>query len=249
MIFFKFKNHVLFITSILLLITVTFTIACKSVSQIQPPLNGMIYDYDNMPVLNATITVTHKIEPSTEHTKNNFENYYNEPYNKSDCCVTSDIYGHFRLEKLDNMTTYTIKIEKKAYETITINLDYKNIAQVLYVQLYSAEQLLTIAENAIVETNYAKAVNFLERSKEAAGNKTEIKYLKAVIFYKTDDYENAVSILQELLKTDTNTAYVNLFLADIYQYKLQNYTKAKMYLNKFLETSYDVSIEKRLAEL
>ena len=63
------------------------------------------------------------------------------------------------------------------------------------------------------------------------------------------DYTVAITTLINLLETNNNEAYIYLFLADIYQYKLKNIPDAKIYLQKYLEISYDSTVEKRLLEL
>jgi hypothetical protein len=198
---------------------------CASLKQTQPVLNGMIYDFENEPVTQVQLSV--KNGPKT----------------------TSDIYGHFRIPDLLDKTTYEITFTKKGYETRIVQLEYFDVSQILYVQLYSAEQLLSLAEKSVSSRDYAAASGFLDRAEAAGGSPVAVGYMRAVVSYSKADWASSVAILNDLLDKGYTESYLYLFLADLYQYKLVDTEKAKKNLGLFLGKTYDPQAAARLAEL
>ncbi len=212
--------------SLFLIIFALLFFSCKTLpKEKQTTLNGMLYDYDNEPVPSALISIK-----------------------GTDISVRTDIYGHFRIDKLLANTLYTATVTKNLYETTSVPFQFSNITQVLYIQIYSANQLLEKAEKEIQNKKYTIAQKLLIRCKSAGDNQTATEYLAAVIDYRQNKYNDAVRILTSLAQKDTDTAddsYIYLFLADIYQYKLQDYKKTVSYLSLFLKQTYNPEIEKR----
>ena len=190
-----------------------------------PPLNGMIYDKDNRPVTDTTINVDGIFKAS------------------------SDVYGRFSLPGLKKYESHSVQITKKGFEPADIDLVYTDPTQVIYIQMYSAPQLIAEAETAIQAQDWQNAESLLQRSEKSGGDPAAIGYLKAVLAFKKELYTEAVSILNKLLSEGKTQAYICLFLADIYEYKLNDTNAAQENLRKFLESRYDPDVELRLDKL
>jgi hypothetical protein len=198
---------------------------CATTKQIQPALNGMIYDADNEPVPDVSVKVTDMIHTS------------------------SDIYGHFHIDNLKTETEYTIACTKKGYEATSVKFVYNSISEVAYVRMYSAEQLLTLAETEVQQKKYDSAVSYLDRAEKAEGSKVSTGYLRAVILYSQKVYDAALSQLQKLMDEGYTEPYIYLFTADVYEYGLSDKENAKKYLQLYLASSYNPDAAARLAGL
>jgi hypothetical protein len=202
-----------------------FFAGCATTKQIQPVLNGMIYDSDNEPVVDVLVQVTDKIR------------------------TNSDIYGHFHIENLRADTDYTITCTKQGYETASVNFVYNSISEVAYIRMYSSEQLLGLAENEIQQKKYDAAVPYLVRADTAGGSKVCTGYLRAVIAYSKKSYDDALAELQKLMDAGYTQPYIYLFTADVYEYGLSDKVNAKKYLQLYLDTTYDPDSAARLEGL
>lgn len=216
-----------FFMTVLFVATLIIT-ACASSpikKEQMPPLNGMIYDRDNRPVSDTMIQLDGKFMAS------------------------SDIYGHFTLSSLKSNEPHALLITKKGYEKSEMDFVFSDPTQVVYVQMYSAPQLIAEAENAIQAQDWFGAESFILRAETAGGDAASIGYLRAVIAFKKEQYDTAVKILTKLQTESQTQPYISLFLADIFQYKLDDNASAKMHLRKFLESRYDPDVELRLKNL
>lgn len=190
-----------------------------------PPLNGVIYDKDNKKVENVSITV------NGEHV------------------TSSDINGHFALPIREQNPQFELTAIKEEYEPISITFTYTNPSQILYIQMTSANQLINLAESDITARKWESANNFLERSKKIGGDISAIMYLEAVIYSELNEPQKAESILIELITQGNEDPFIILFLADLYQYKLEDCQKALAQLHSFQSKRYDPTIESRINEL
>lgn len=213
-------NHLLF--SLVIIFTLT---CCKTTEINTTVLNGMIYDVDNKPVPNAEISIT-----DTELT-------------------TTDVYGHFTLSNLNPDSDYTIIIQKEGYETQSLFFTFSTISSVMYIRLYSINQLLSLAEDSIKTKDYNEALQYLNRASTINSNKASVSYLQAVIQYKQKNYQKAEQILLSLINEGYNEQYIFLFLADIYEYELNDPMKTEDALKKALQINYNPNIEARLNNL
>ncbi len=198
---------------------------CATTKQIQPTLNGMIYDSDNEPVADALVKITDAVQ------------------------TNSDIYGHFRIENLRADTDYTIICTKKGYETTSVKFTYSSVSEVAYVRMYSSEQLLSLAEAEIQQKKYDTAQTFLDRADKAGGSEVCTGYLRAVTAYSKKSYDDALARLQQLMDAGYTEPYIYLFTADVYEYGLSDKENAKKYLQLYLNTTYDPEAAARLEGL
>ena len=220
------KNNVMLFSALLCSI---FFFSCMT-NKIDNVINGMIYDGDNEPVSNASIFFEEKK------------------------LAESDIYGHFRLFDVRKLiksadTEPQLIISKKGYESSSISFDSDGNSQLLYIRLYSSEQLLAKTEESLRSKNFDSAESFLQRAEKTGCDTVSAVYLRAVKDIMQNKTEDAVSALEMLLTSGEKEPYIYLLLADCYQFYLIKPEKATEYLKMYLTTSYNPSVEERLQSL
>jgi tetratricopeptide (TPR) repeat protein len=188
-------------------------------------LYGMIYDGDNRPVKEVKLYVNDKLN------------------------AVSDIHGHFTLAGLKTGKNYRIKALKDNYEEETVDIHYTDPKDVLYLSMSHRDQLLSRAEQALKEGDWASAVSLLTRAEALGADYAPAQYLWAALAFRRGEYDRALDILMKLEETEGNSAYVCLFIADLCQYFTGDNDRAVVFLNKFLELRYDPEIAARLQEL
>jgi hypothetical protein len=188
-------------------------------------LYGMIYDRDNRPVSGANI-------------------YVNGKYRAS-----SDIQGHFSINPIKPRAQYAIRVVKPVWEKIETTISFMDPSHVLYLHMFSGDQLLAEAAAAIGNKNRDDAEAFLSRALSAGAETLSAEYLRAILARSWGQYGEAYSILKKLTETETNIPYLWLFLADLCQYHLDSREEAGEYLMNFLALRHDADTEQRLEEL
>lgn len=200
-------------------------ISCKSLPRGHNTMYGMIYDGESSPVNDARITINDKK------------------------VIFSDVYGHFLFQKAALGKTYIIKATKNGYEPLEINIPFSNASQFIYLKMYSASQLLSLAEKKIASKNYNDAYDNLSRAENAGASYISLNYLKALIEYNKHNYQESINFLKILLDSDINNPYIYLLCADNYQYGFNDINSTKLMLEKYLEITYDPEIEERYKSL
>lgn len=209
-------------TATLMALTIFFS-GCASFSvKPLPPLNGMIYDADNKPVSEVRVEVN------------------------GDHVATSDVQGHFTLSNLKDAKQNGLTASKNGYETTSLNFIYTNATQVLYIRMISGEHLVDEAERAIAGKKWADARSLLERADSAGGDQVSTGYLRAGILSQTKKHAEAASLLENLRAGGANEPYIDLFLADLYEYRLADPEKTREALVRFLASKADDDVERRL---
>jgi hypothetical protein len=188
-------------------------------------LYGMIYDRGNRPVNDVKI------------------------YEKNRFGAVSDIHGHFSLGGLETGRTYHIRAYKEDYEEIEVTINFTDPKNVLYIGMYNTEQLLNETERALRDKDWFKAESFLNRAEKIRGDYPSIHFLRGVLAFCRDEYDEALDILTGLAEKEKSAPYLQLFIADLHQYRTGNKEQAQAYLNRFLEARYDPEIQKRVREL
>jgi hypothetical protein len=189
-----------------------------------PPINGMIYDYDNIPVTTASVEVDGKKVTS------------------------SDVNGRFALSDF-LPGQYTIKVQKNGYETTQITIDYTDPTQILYVKMFSVVQLLQLAEKAFERRDWQNTESLLHRAELIDGHNVPLRFLQAALNFRRGNDEQANQILKQLLIDEANDPYIHVFIADLCQYRLNDMKGALRHLEEFLDLRYDPEIEKRRDDL
>lgn len=164
-------------------------LGCKSTPKADGNLlNGMIYDEENEPVANVVISVN------------------------DESITSSDVNGHFLLKKSFAEKNIKILCSKKDYETVIFECELLTVPQVVYIKMYSFNQLLALAEKDLLDSKFEEAETTLERAEHVKPNQITTQFLKAVCLYKQGDSEKALSILEGL---DQDNKYIDLFKKDI----------------------------------
>ncbi len=210
----------------LLLWVSLFLSSCASAKKKPVPvLYGMIYDRDNRPVNNADVYVN-----------GNYE-------------AASDIHGHFALTKIKLYESCVVEVRKHNYESVSLDLAYTDPGLVVYVNMLSSEQLISEAEAALQKREWQRTVNFLDRAETAGGDMLSIQYLRAVLCLHRGDAAGSLELLTSLTEGGADYAFLYLFMADIYQYHLDDLQQAAVYLKRFLSIQYDADVQLRLDKM
>ncbi|AEF84955.1 putative lipoprotein [Treponema primitia ZAS-2] len=188
-------------------------------------LYGMIYDRDNRPVNDARI-------------------YIDDTYR-----AISDIHGRFSIPKLKTGREYQIRAAKANHEEVWLDVNYLDPQDVLYINMYSAEQLLSGAEQALKDRDWLKTEFFLTRAEEAHCEYAALTYLRGILAFYKNDYSRALEILGSLAEQEKSLPYLDLFIADLHQYYSGDSEQALKYLKKFLEARENPEVQKRVREL
>lgn len=188
-------------------------------------VNGMIYDLENRPVSEAFIEVDGKKVSST------------------------DINGHFSLSNMKLGQSYSIRFLKPLHEVVELKFSYTDASQVIYVNLASGKQLVSMAESALKESDWQKTERFLDRAIAAGYDQTETAYLRASMLYRKKEFNDAYDIIKKLVDSGEDDRYILLFAADLAQYHRSDEPSAIIYLEKYLANRYDPDIENRLKQL
>ena len=188
------------------------------------PLFGMLYDYQGQPCSAAIIIIDNEIE------------------------VQTDINGRFVIQNLSN-GRHTLYMVKEGYERLSVDFTFADRNQVLYLNAVSFEQLLEQIEQALEEKNYSQAQSHLQRADSIKRNHPISMYLKAIYFVGLEQYPQAISTLMQLLNNNQPDPSIHLFLADIYEYYLQDPANAIVNLEEYLKALEDAEIEQRLISL
>jgi tetratricopeptide (TPR) repeat protein len=203
-------------------------ISCASkpaVKEGSEALYGMIYDGDNKPVHNAAVYINGK------H------------------LVSSDIHGRFTLSRKAAALPWHISVQKQGYETILSTLDEPDPGYVLYMRIFSADQIITQAEEALKEKNWGKTESLLNRAEQAGAAAGASGFLRGILAFYQNQYARAAEILLEIAETEKNAAHLYLFLADLYQYYLEDAERALIFLEQYLSLQYDPELRSRVEGL
>lgn len=185
-----------------------------------PQVNGMIYDYDNRPVAHAEIAIN------------------------GEKLAVSDINGRFILNGLQ-YGDYELAVVANGYEGKTLKVYYSEPTQILYLKLHSVTQIVAIAEKALENREWESAREQLDRALRVNPRDESVRFLRAVLHFRTGDSEAARSLLEALIADGVRDPYINLFLADIYQYHLDRKPDALVRLDSFLLSRYDPDVQRR----
>jgi hypothetical protein len=207
---------------ILVTIMLLFFVSCSTVKPASDPevIYGMVYDLDNKQVQGVEVYVDKVLT------------------------AVSNINGRFSIPKRA-FGKYDFVFKKEGYEVLTITLEYTDPTQIIYVKLSSADQLLVKAELAVETRRWDEAEQLIDRVLAVNPKTAPASYLKAVVKYRTGNNEAARGILESLIASDYREPSIRLFLADIYQYKLNDPAAAKSQLSEYLKLRTDPEMEKR----
>jgi len=188
------------------------------------PLNGKIFDYDNLPCSGVLVTVN-KI------TK-----------------VKSDINGRFVVPSLAK-GKHKFVLKKDGYETLEFTFEFLNSNQILWLKMTSLDQLIRQIEHKFDENAWDEVENLIARANKIEQDNPVVLYLTAVLYIHNTWYENAIEVLEKVIEKDTEEPIIYLTLADIYQYNVDNPAKALEMLEKYVALQYNEKAYSRIANL
>lgn len=225
----KFFNLLVF----LLLSFVIFS-GCTStrINQEKQFLQGIIYDYNSEPVSGAEIFL---LESDSDKPAKNV--------------AFSDITGHFSINSIKNYKEYTLIAKKNGYEDSSLQFLLTNSSQIIYLRMYSYNQLLSLAEEKVALKDYDTAEIYIKRAEAVGGSSLSYTYLLAVINYLRKNYNEALLYCENLINQGFNNSYIYLLLADIHENGFGDKEKTILYLAEYLKQNYNPEVEKRLNNL
>jgi hypothetical protein len=188
----------------------------------------MIYNWDRLPVSDVSVSVMHDGKPLVT--------------------ALSDIRGRFTLPEIP-YGKITLQFTKDTYETVVWDLDFSSPSQVVYMKLENVDELLGQSADAIEQQNWADATAFLERTDKLSPHSHLTLYLRGVMLTKQGKPAEAAALLETLSGGSSVSFAVELSLADLYQYKLNDAQKALLHLKRALTVRKDLDVEKRVADL
>lgn len=214
-----------------LLVAVVFIASCATNNQAyeKAPLFGMIYDEDNQPCAGVVLSL-------------------DGVAGKEESGPMTDIRGRFVLPEVGR-GQHVLVARKEGYEELSLKVTIMNRTDVLFLRMISFSQLLASAEKAIEERKWDQAEVFLGRAGRLDSGDAVLLYLQAVKAYRTGNYAEAVRHLMNIVEKGTREPSVYLFLADIYEKKLDDKEKAAENLRAYLVVRADSEVEQRLSDL
>jgi hypothetical protein len=190
-----------------------------------PPLYGTIFDQENRPVPNV------------------------ELFLDGSYAATSDIHGRFSLLSVKKTDEHIVEAHCVGFEPVEVRFTYTDATQVMYISMFSADQLLSAAERSIRNKTWTEAEAFLVRAEKNGADPLYCEYLRAVLAVHRNDTEKAKETLLRLINQGHGKPHVLLFLADIYEYHDNDAKNAREYLSRFLQLRSDIEVEQRLRRL
>ncbi|MBN2323959.1 MAG: carboxypeptidase-like regulatory domain-containing protein [Spirochaetes bacterium] len=188
------------------------------------PLIGMLYDRENKPCAGASVFIDGIEKAST------------------------DINGRFAVPGVSR-GTHTVAVKKEGYEKEEFTFEFLSRSQVVYLRVYSFDQLLDEAEAAIAERSWAEAEDLIERAKAVRRDDPVGLFLEAVLFNEQKQYHEAKERLERIIDLGYREPYVYLALADIHQYGLDDRESAAACLEEYLALKDDDDVRNRLEGL
>jgi tetratricopeptide (TPR) repeat protein len=170
----KWKNILFEVLIFILLISCQTDRKIKRLSD-ESIMYGMIYDNESTPVSGVAVLINGKK------------------------IADSDIQGRFILNDVKR-GIYTIKLSKKGYEDLEEQFNYEPL-NVLYFKIFNSSQLAALAENAMDDKNYFAAGQFLDRALKIEPMRHDVLFLKSINEYLQKKYDDALAILEELIKS------------------------------------------------
>jgi len=195
-------------------------------------LPGMIYDGDNRPCERVSLLVVKVLEGEEK-----------ELYT-----VQTDINGRFILPNLDR-GDYRIIAGREGYETLETDISYTSRTEVLYLKMFSQDQLLVLAADSFDLGRFDKALAFLLRSEKIDDANPRHLYTHSVFLYDRGEYDKALESLKKISSSGFDFPWVDLLVGDIYQYHLEEPQKALEALKRFSTRIDDGDVKTRIKEL
>jgi hypothetical protein len=160
-------------------------------------VNGMIYDFSNRPIPNYTIFLGEKYSSMT------------------------DINGRFLISKVP-AGNYIIHGEGGGYESYQSAVVISQREQIIYIRLPSFNQLLELADTALVKNQINEADAYLVRASLLGEETTELLFYRATVRFRQKRYAAALDLLQTAINSGSADIYVEKFLQDLKRMRDEN---------------------------
>lgn len=208
------------------------------------PLMGVVYDSDNRPCSNVKIVSV--LQDYTPFEKELYKSRMRviPTIEKKEQATLSSLEGRFALPEV-RRGRQLITAEKEKHETVTIEVNFFQRTQLVYIRMTSSSQLLDQAEKKTADRRYYESNELLDRALAIDSTNMALSYLKAINFYQLEKYPETLAILSEIREEEKNNPWVALFLADFYQYKQNDPQKALLELKIYLSRIGSQKIQKR----
>ena len=145
------------------------------------PLYGMIYDLNNNPLSGVLIKIKteHNTTAETDPEEDNIVRQ-----------AISDINGRFVIPNLKK-GNHTLFSSLEDFEKMQLEFAFLNRTRVMYLKMVSLNNLLQYAEDALGKKEYKEAGEMLKRAAVLKPEVPQMLYLKAVLFFKEQQPEQA----------------------------------------------------------
>jgi tetratricopeptide (TPR) repeat protein len=188
------------------------------------PLNGKIFDFDNLPCSGVLIKVNNSIK------------------------AKSDINGRFIIPSLAK-GKHEFVLTKENYEELQFTFDFINTNQVLWLKMISLDQLIRLIEEKFDEKMWDEGEKLIERAQKINPRDSVVLYLTSVLYIHNKWYEKALEILLSIVESGEKEPIIYLTIGDIYEYYLNDPVKAREYLEKYAALKYDEGVTIRIENL
>jgi tetratricopeptide (TPR) repeat protein len=213
--------------SILLLFLVLTSCATTPKTPLTGDLAGVVYDLDKTPVAAANIRIISG--------------------DKSQTAVT-DVQGRFTFSSIE-VGTYSLSFSKAMYETHSWTFEITDFTDALYLQTASYWQLLDSALDSLGRKEWNEASEYLSRARTIQDASTTSLFLEAVLNEKKGDIAAAEECIKRALDIDNNSAYLWLYIADLYEGSSASEEKIIEALTRYLELRDDPVAAERLSRM
>lgn len=166
--------------------------------------------------------------------------------------ISSDFNGRFVFAEM-YPGEYHIVITKNGYEPFEDDIIIRTQQDIIYIKMITLEGLYAQYLKAFDKNEWDKANSLLSRAQAIDNDDPLLRYARAVFQYaqtrKDRNWQEAKSILTDLLADGYRFASVYLLLADISEYDEGNLEAAASYLEASLLLEYNPIIDERLKKM
>ena len=142
--------------------------------------------------------------------------------------------------------THNVSVSKQDYETLSVTFNFLSRNQALYLKIVSFDQLVLKIENALEGRKLGDAVSLIERAEVIRKNDPVVMFLQAIYYKELGEYLKASDVLSNVIRRGSVNCTVYLFLADIYEYYLDDDANAIKNLTSYLKLCKDIDAQERL---
>jgi hypothetical protein len=186
---------------------------------------GMIYDRSGTSVANADIL------------------FNNRQVGKS------DFNGRFYIPRVIP-GEHQLRVRKTGYESYFGIIITRSPMDIAYVSLVSKEDLCVMIQNALRERHWDLADTYTKRALAVDSRDMVIRFLAATVqaipARQSRNVPEAVALLEGLLNDGFREPVILLFLADLYEYDLNDNENSQKYLSQYIHIKDDEIVKERL---